>query len=189
MSDEVQARIFEPFFTTKGAEGTGLGLAMVFGIVERHGGTVTVSSTEGVGTTFHLRFPEEAAPATSAVVGRPVVAGHSARVLVVDDEPRLLRLLTAILEREDHEVETAESGEAALIHLEAGHFDLVISDLSLGTGMNGWQLAERVRQESGRAPDSCWRLAGARVSASRKRRITRSTRSWRSRTAWTKYEV
>ncbi|MGE3911809.1 MAG: ATP-binding protein [Chloroflexota bacterium] len=146
MPPEVQARIFEPFFTTKGSNGTGLGLAMVFGIVERHGGAITVASTEGVQTTFSLEFPAEDRPVTAAPSVRPVQDVRPARILVVDDEPPLVQLLSIALRRDGHQVETAGTGEDALALLETGPVDLIISDLSLGAGINGWQLAEEVQQ-------------------------------------------
>jgi signal transduction histidine kinase len=144
MPPDVQARIFEPFFTTKGEQGTGLGLAMVAGIVERHNGEVSVSSEEGRGTTFSLRLPAVSAPAAANGRDAPTTTTSPARILVVDDDVRLARMLAALLARDRHDVDTAASGEEALNRLEAGSYDLVVSDLSMGTGMNGWELAQEV---------------------------------------------
>src|SRR5207244_6219337 len=92
MSAEVQARVFEPFFTTKGEAGTGLGLAMVFGIVEQHGGQITVHSTPGAGTILRMTFPRvqvaaamdrRPTPLESVATQRPP---RALRVLAVDDE-------------------------------------------------------------------------------------------------------
>lgn len=156
MPEAVRSRIFEPFFTTKGEQGTGLGLAMVFGIVERHGGEITVSSAQGEGTTFTIRLSETAAGAITTEPTTPVTTALPARLLVVDDDPRLARMLTAMLVRDGHEVETASSGEAAVSRLAAGGYGVAISDLSMGAGMNGWELAEHV---AGQYPDTRFVLA------------------------------
>jgi PAS domain S-box-containing protein len=147
MSTEVQERMFEPFFTTKGERGTGLGLAQVFGVVEQHRGTVVVESTLGEGTTFRLTLPA-AAPAHvahSAVRAQPD-AGGKLRVLAVDDEPSVGSMVRRILRPQGHAVVTATSGEEALTCLARESFDVLISDVGMGPGMNGWELVERVRQ-------------------------------------------
>jgi PAS domain S-box-containing protein len=147
MSPDVQRRIFEPFFTTKGDRGTGVGLSMVFAIVQRYGGRIDVQSAPGRGTTFWLRFPArvatEAAP-PAVEVSQPAV--KPLRVLAVDDEPGLGRIVELMLAREGHRVEVVQSGESAVACLEQGEFDLVISDIGMGAGMNGWELAAIVRQ-------------------------------------------
>ena len=144
MPPAVQAHIFEPFFTTKGEGGTGLGLAQVFGIVQRHRGTIEVQSALGRGTTFQLSFPA----AEASLAPRPVPAEHHLtrplRILAVDDEPALARLAATILDQLGHTTAIAESGEQALALLAAEPFDVVLSDLGMGTGMNGWELAEQV---------------------------------------------
>jgi PAS domain S-box-containing protein len=146
MTPEVQAQVFDPFFTTKGERGTGLGLAMVFGLVQQHGGQISLDSAPGQGTCFRISFPAADAPASAAVV-LPEAAETPAtmRILVVDDLPELARAMARVLRIEGHEVETTTSGEEALEYLAATPVDLVISDLGLGEGMNGWQLAEEVR--------------------------------------------
>lgn len=150
MSPEVQARIFEPFFTTKGEEGTGLGLAQVFGIVEQQQGRVTVSCPPGQGTTFRLELPAVPASAVSNDAEFPPAGDRprstlALRILAVDDEPALARLAQRMLSQEGHTVCLAHTGEEALNLLEAKAFDVVVSDLGLGDGMNGWELAEQVR--------------------------------------------
>jgi CheY-like chemotaxis protein len=164
MSAEVQARVFEPFFTTKGERGTGLGLAMVFGIVERHGGQVTLQSAPGQGTAFRLTLPAAGA-AGSVVTEQPTESGGPLRILAVDDEPALTRMVTFMLEPEGHTVVTASSAEEALARLATEPFDLVLSDVGMGSGMNGWDLAARVRE---RYPGLRFALAtgwGAQIDA------------------------
>ncbi|MCC7372765.1 MAG: PAS domain S-box protein [Chloroflexi bacterium] len=138
MPPDVQARIFEPFYTTKGEAGTGLGLAMVFGIVERLGGKIGVRSAEGQGTTFTLRLPVATELAAAPAPAEHPAEAPPARILVVDDEPPLAMLLAVALRRAKHQVDTAPSGERALDLLAAAPYDMVISDLSLGAGINGW---------------------------------------------------
>ena len=151
MSLEVQKRVFEPFFTTKGENGTGLGLAMAFGIVQQHGGDIEVTSVPGHGSTFRLSFPlldpgtePRAALATAAL--EPVAARRLLRVLVVDDEPIMTRALVRMLAPSSHIVTVAASAEEALEQLTAKTFDAVVSDLRMGNGMNGLDLADLVRQ-------------------------------------------
>ena len=149
MPPEVRARIFEPFFTTKGERGTGLGLAQVFAIVQQHGGEITVRSAPGRGTTFTLCLPA-ASPAGDerGTDNRPQEsAGAPLRVLAVDDDPAHGRMLAAMLGHDGHQVTVVSSAETALERLTVGEFDVVVSDLGLGAGPDGWQLAECVRRD------------------------------------------
>lgn len=150
MSDEVREQCLEPFFTTKGEKGTGLGLSMVFGIVQRHSGTVDLQSVPGKGTTFTLRFPTIDVPAAAssaitAAVHRPL------RILVVDDQPVLCELLREYLIYDLHSVETAQSPRQALETFRSGDFDLVITDQVMAE-MNGEQMAAEIKRLSPRLP-------------------------------------
>jgi CheY-like chemotaxis protein len=145
MSPEVRARIFEPFFTTTGDRGTGLGLAMVFGIVERHGGEISVDSAPGRGTTFRLLLPATDAGQPIERAPQPIEQVPGLRILAVDDEPSLGQMIARMLTPEGHAVVVATSGEEAMERLATMPFDLVISDVGMGEGMNGWELADRVR--------------------------------------------
>jgi CheY-like chemotaxis protein len=147
MPPNVQAHALEAFFTTKGARGTGLGLAQVSTIMQQHGGTVLIDSAPGRGTTVRLLFPLAATAALAADPGderRDEV--RSVRILVVDDEVRLTSLVARVLSEAGHAVTTAASGEDAVVALQSQAFDLVISDLGLGEGMNGWDLAKQVAE-------------------------------------------
>jgi PAS domain S-box-containing protein len=149
MSAEVQARVFEPFFTTKGNAGTGLGLPMVFGIVEQHGGQIDVRSSPGDGTTFRISFPLiEASAAPKPPATPPVAFGplRPLRVLAVDDEPAMTRAVVRMLRPGGHTVSVAESAEEALHQLAVKTFDVVVSDMGMGAGMNGWELAAEVQR-------------------------------------------
>jgi signal transduction histidine kinase len=144
MAEEVRRRIFEPFFTTKGPKGTGLGLAMVYGIVSRHRGTVTVESRERGGSTFTIRLPVGQAEAGAAAVVIEPGDNAGARVLVVDDEQPVREALADMLRLTRHEVVTASEGIEALERFRAGPFDLVLTDLAM-PGMSGWQVAQAVK--------------------------------------------
>jgi signal transduction histidine kinase/ActR/RegA family two-component response regulator len=147
MSTDLQEKIFEPFFTTKGDSGTGLGLAMVFGIVQQHAGGIEVQSAPGDGTSFRLSFPLAVkAPVAPAALdpAAPDEALGPLRVLVVDDEPAMTRAVMRMLRPTGHAVSTAASAEEALERLATEAFDVVVSDMGMGPGMNGLELAEQV---------------------------------------------
>ena len=142
MTDEVRRRIFDPFFTTKGPKGTGLGLAVVYGIVTRHGGEIQVESREGVGSTFTIRLPYgliESPPTPE----KEFTLAAPARVLVIDDEEAVREALRDILSLR-HVVEEAASGAEGIDRLKQTRFDLVITDLGMA-GMSGWQVAQAVK--------------------------------------------
>jgi CheY-like chemotaxis protein len=146
MSREVQARIFEPFFTTKQAgEGTGMGLAVVHGVVASHGGSITVESTVGGGTTFHVSLPLVSGAASKEAELAAPTRARSARVLVVEDEPALARLQAHVLAREGYKVTAAGHGMEALrlFSADPDAFDLVVSDLAM-PGLTGEKLAQAI---------------------------------------------
>ncbi|MCA1564339.1 MAG: response regulator [Acidobacteria bacterium] len=156
MSDEVRSRIFDPFFTTKGKTGMGLGLAVSYGIIRRHEGTVEAESEPGRGTCFRITLPSaKNAAKPQANAGQPapekIAESFRTKFLVVDDEESVRELLRDILEAEGHEVVTAGSGREALeLFAEAG-FAAVLMDVGL-PGMSGWELARAVRERDERLP-------------------------------------
>jgi two-component system cell cycle sensor histidine kinase/response regulator CckA len=148
MDEGTRERIFEPFFTTKPrGEGTGLGLANVYGIVARMGGTIAVDSTPGEGTTFTVTTPASGSARPEKVTS-PNMQGDTARVarvLVVDDEEAVRRVAGATLSRAGHDPVLAADGEQALgVLASGGPIDLLITDLEM-PGMNGLELAKRAR--------------------------------------------
>jgi CheY-like chemotaxis protein len=148
MSTEVQARVFEPFFTTKGEGGTGLGLAMVFRIVEQHAGHIQVRSAPGDGTTFRIAFP--LVSVLEAVLGSMSSEGlapvRPLRILAVDDEPMMTKAVARMLKPSGHVVSVAASGEEALEKLAEQVCDVVLSDVGMGPGINGWELADATKR-------------------------------------------
>jgi GAF domain-containing protein/ActR/RegA family two-component response regulator len=142
----VRERIFDPFFTTKGPRGTGLGLSMSYGIVSRHGGTITVESAEGRGATFRLAFPAAADEATDALVAaRDPATVRSLRCLVVDDEPTVRAVLADMLSSAGHAVVDLGDGADAIARFRSERFDLVLTDLAMPR-VSGWQVARAVKQ-------------------------------------------
>jgi signal transduction histidine kinase/CheY-like chemotaxis protein len=147
MTDETRARIFEPFFTTKGVgQGTGLGLATVFGIVKQSGGEIEVSSQVGKGSTFRVYLPAvDAAPAEAPAEAK-VTTGHSAgTILLVEDDPQVRAIATRILRFGGYEVMDIGSPTAALDLATRfrERIALVISDVIMPE-MNGPEMARRM---------------------------------------------
>jgi CheY-like chemotaxis protein len=149
ISDEVKERLFEPFFTTKPiGEGTGMGLASVYGTVKSHQGGITVESQLGRGTTFCIYLPlSDIVPREESAIRAARASQTGLRVLVVDDESPLRELLRESLREAGHKVTLAASGEEAA-RLYAEHFreiDLVILDLMM-PGQAGPETFDQLKQ-------------------------------------------
>jgi len=149
MEASMQENIFEPFFTTKEVgQGTGLGLAMVSGIVSQNHGFIHVHSQPGQGTDFHLFLPRHAGTDQTVEVASPSVPfTGTGTILLVEDEPLLLHLSTTMLESLGYTVLSAVNGDAAM-SLVRDYFDaidLLITDMIM-PGMNGRELAARLRR-------------------------------------------
>jgi PAS domain S-box-containing protein len=151
MTQEVVAHIFEPFFSTKDVgKGTGLGLSMVLGFAMQSGGHVSVYSEPGVGTTIRLFLPRarsgtDPVPAEKEMVSGTPVKGGGEAVLVVEDNAAMRQVVTHQLAQLNYVVTDVDSASAALAMLEAKSIDLLFSDVVMPGGMDGFELAERVR--------------------------------------------
>lgn len=155
MTDEVRERIFEPFFTTKETgHGTGLGLAVVHGIVTEHGGRIEVQSELGGGTMFRVEFPlagKVAMIASKAAPEEDLPRGRGERVLLVEDEPAVREGLGEILEMLGYQMITAATGKEAAVRVASESVAIVLTDFML-PDMNGLEVLREVRLRAGALP-------------------------------------
>jgi len=157
MSEETRRRCLEPFFTTKGERGTGLGLAMVYGMIQRHSAEFDIDSVVGQGTTMRVTFPAYTQP----LVATPRTADthvpmRRLRVLLIDDDPIIIKALEDALVGEGHLTVAANGGQAGLeafnSALASAHpFDLVVTDLGMPT-IDGRRVAAGIKTRSPRTP-------------------------------------
>ena len=157
MDENTRNRCMEPFFSTKGERGTGLGLAMVYGMVQRHDARIEIESEPGVGTTVRLIFslppPKDSVTEPTTVRGRGVSPLH---VLLVDDDPLVLKTLRDIVELDGHFVTTANGGQAGIDTFTAARgrpesFDVVITDLGM-PHIDGRAVARSIKTVSPSTP-------------------------------------
>jgi CheY-like chemotaxis protein len=148
MDPAILRRIFEPFFTTKQpGEGTGLGLAVVHGIMDSHDGVVVVGSTPGQGTEFQLYFPAHTGAARVAAGSKvSVPRGQGERILVVDDEQAVTEIIQLILETLGYAVDSANLAETALamVRVDPHRYALVLTDQTMPS-MTGTTLAGQLQ--------------------------------------------
>jgi CheY-like chemotaxis protein len=135
MDEDTRRRCLEPFFTTKGTRGTGLGLAMVYGVAQRHNAHLEIESEPGKGTVVRMSFAVAADPVSASSGNQPPPLGPI-RVLIIDDDPLLLKTLRDALESDGHEVTAATGGQAGInafveSHASGQPFPVVITDLGM----------------------------------------------------------
>jgi PAS domain S-box-containing protein len=164
MTEQVRKRIFEPYFTTKGEQGSGLGLAQAYGMIQRCGGAITVDSVQGQGSCFHIYLPVTELLAATPVTAvntkmRPPVTAalasvakgsrqseHQITILLVDDEEELLEMHALLLESAGYLVCKARSAAEALTLLQSQSVQLLLSDIMMPQ-MNGLELAKRIQAD------------------------------------------
>ena len=157
MDEATRRRCLEPFFTTKGERGTGMGLAMVYGMVQRHGAELEIESAPGKGTTIRIIFP--AAPRPDDETGRQLALGlpvRPLRILIVDDDPLIIESLRETLRGDGHRVTAAEGGQSgidAFARASTGGepFELVITDLGMPY-VDGRRVAAAIKASSPDTP-------------------------------------
>jgi signal transduction histidine kinase/ActR/RegA family two-component response regulator/uncharacterized membrane protein affecting hemolysin expression len=157
MNEETRRRCLEPFFTTKGERGTGLGLAMVYGMIQRHSAEFDIESDVGKGTTMRITFPAYTQPLVSAPRSADT---HSPmrrlRVLLIDDDPIIIKALEDALVGDGHMTVAASGGQAGLDTFASARgtphpFDLVVTDLGMPT-VDGRRVADGIKSQSSRTP-------------------------------------
>jgi len=157
MDEDTRRRCLEPFFTTKGERGTGLGLAMVYGIVRRHNAEIEVESAPGKGTIMRLCFPAPVLPVMQAShAPMPYTVPTRLRLLVVDDDPLLIKSLRDTLETDGHVIVTATGGQDGIALFKKAHaggepFAAVITDLGMPY-MDGRQVSAAIKAVSPSTP-------------------------------------
>ncbi|MDE2261452.1 MAG: response regulator [Gammaproteobacteria bacterium] len=157
MDPETRRRCLEPFFTTKGERGTGMGLAMVYGMAQRHGAQVEIDSAPGQGTTMRLLFP--AAPQSADETARQLALGlpvRPLRILIIDDDPLIIESVRETLRGDGHRITAADGGQAGIDAFEAARaagepFELVITDLGMPY-VDGRRVAASVKAASPNTP-------------------------------------
>jgi signal transduction histidine kinase/ActR/RegA family two-component response regulator len=156
MTEETRRRCLEPFFSTKGKRGTGLGLAMVYGVMERHEGAIDIHSKLGKGTTFRLTFPVRAVSPVMDEEKDTPSGIKPMQILCIDDEALLRELLKEMLERDGHHVVLTDNGKTGLDKFRTAcegrrPFDLVITDLGM-PHLDGRQVAKTIKDQSPQTP-------------------------------------
>src|SRR5579859_3673063 len=140
-------KVFDPFFTTKAVgKGTGLGLSQVYGFVHQSGGTVTVDSLLGKGTTVTLYLPRAAKEADIPAVGEEASSQGGGIVLLVEDNPEVAEVSASMLQQAGYATRRVADAETALVLLESGEFDLVVSDIVMPGRYDGLELARLLRE-------------------------------------------
>jgi CheY-like chemotaxis protein len=151
MDDDLRSRCLEPFVTTKGERGTGLGLALVYGVVQRHEGSIDISSAPGAGTTVCIGFPSASERSASlASEAKPRALMQPLKLLLIDDDALVLKVMRDTLKRDGHMVVTADSGAGGIeafrsAFADKSSFDAVISDLGM-PDVDGRKVAQAVKR-------------------------------------------
>jgi CheY-like chemotaxis protein len=155
MPEHVRQRMFEPFFTTKvPGQGTGLGLAVVHGIVQEHGGVIRAESRPGEGTRMDVLLPARSGiPANDKLATHPHPRGRGETILLVDDIPDVLESIGDLLRQSGYSVVAFRQASAALVAFveNPDRFDLLITDLGM-RGMSGLELSREIRRERADLP-------------------------------------
>jgi CheY-like chemotaxis protein len=156
MDEDTRRRCLEPFYTTKGERGSGLGLAMVYGMIQRHSAELEIESATGQGTTIRLSFPAYTSAVVAPGVKHAAVAKRRLRILLVDDDPLLIKSLQDTLQEDGHVITSSHGGSAGIETFAAAmkhgeRFDVVVTDLGM-PHVDGRKVAASVKNASPATP-------------------------------------
>ena len=156
MDEDTRRKCLEPFYTTKGERGTGLGLAMVYGMIQRHSAELEIHSVKGEGTRMRLLFASYSAILPESPQPLPATPGRPLRILLVDDDPMLIKSLRDILQEDGHQVTAANGGQAGIdtfrtARQQGAAFDIVITDLGMPY-VDGRKVATSIKAMSASTP-------------------------------------
>ena len=156
MDEDTRRRCLEPFYTTKGERGSGLGLAMVYGMIQRHSAELEIESATGQGTTIRLSFPAYTSAVVTPGIKHTAVVKRRLRILLVDDDPLLIKSLQDTLQEDGHVITASHGGSAGIETFAAAMkrgegFDVVVTDLGM-PHVDGRKVAASVKNASPATP-------------------------------------
>jgi len=170
IKEDILDKIFDPFFTTKGPKSTGLGMSVSYGIIDQHGGNISVRSAQGEKTVFTVSLPLDQSPVVETHGKKPAPVQKKMGILLIEDEKSVCDVLKEMLTGEGHAVTVAYDGKQGLALFAQNRFDLVITDLAM-PGMSGWQVAKAIKTTDNKVPvilTTGWELKPAEGDANRK---------------------
>ncbi len=151
IEQEVLDKIFDPFFTTKGPKSTGLGMSVSYGIIEQHGGTISVKSFKNEKTIFTIRLPLSERHVVKMKKAPAVLKQKKINILIIEDEKAVSEMFEEMLVNEGHKVDVACDGSQGIDIFREKKFDLVFTDLAM-PGISGWQVAKEIKKMDPEVP-------------------------------------
>jgi len=151
MSEETRKRVFDPFFTTKGSKGTGLGMSVAYGIINRHNGQISIDSELGIGTTVTVQLPVSEKVIKEIECNYGLRREERARILLIEDHKITLDVLAENLVNLGYYVQKVESGMAGIKIFKGGNYDIVITDVGL-CDISGWTVSKKIKEISSHVP-------------------------------------
>ena len=151
MSEETRKRVFDPFFTTKGSKGTGLGMSVAYGIINRHNGQISIDSELGIGTTVTVQLPVSEKVIKELECNYGLRREERARILLIEDHKITLDVLAENLVNLGYYVQKVESGMAGIKIFKGGNYDIVITDVGL-CDISGWTVSKKIKEISSHVP-------------------------------------
>ncbi len=151
MSEETRKRVFDPFFTTKGSKGTGLGMSVAYGIINRHNGQISIDSEPGIGTTVTVQLPVSEKVIKEIECNYGLRREERTRILLIEDHKITLDILAENLVNLGYYVQKVESGMAGIKIFKGGNYDIVITDVGL-CDISGWTVSKKIKDMSTHVP-------------------------------------